>query len=223
MKILILAGHGAGDPGATATHGDTHYKEANEARRLASALSQELRRRGLDTEIYPMTSNPYDDSRQGVLRASADVAVELHFNAALRDSGNGRAKGVECWLPLAETNEALGRALCGELEKLGFPNRGVKRRDFSAIARLRRMGIPAVLLETCFLDDADDMALYEKNRDKVPVAIADGICRAFHVRVYSSARLQVQEKAGLSEETMEYLASYRWGEELLNKLAAAMT
>jgi len=223
MKILILAGHGAGDPGATAAHGDTHYKESNEARRLASALSQELRRRGLDTEIYPMANNPFDDSRQGVLKASADAAVELHFNAALRDSGNGKAKGTECWLPLSETSEALGLALCGELEKLGFPNRGVKRRDFSVITRLRRMGIPAVLLETCFLDDADDMALYEKNRDKVPVAIADGICRAFHVRVYSSARLQVQERAGLDDNTMDYLAAYKWGEELLEKLANAMT
>ncbi len=224
MKILIIAGHGAGDPGAVAAHGGKNYREADEARHLAAALSQELRSRGLDTEVYPTQNNAFDDCRQGCLRTSADVAVELHFNAYSHNGGDGRVKGVECWLPLAENNEPFARALCGEVAKLGFTDRGVKRRDFSVIARLRRMGIPAALLEVCFLDDADDMALYEKCRDKVPAAIADGICRAFHVEVHTgtAARLLVQEKAGLSDATMDYLAAYRWGEELLEKLAAAM-
>ena len=37
-----------------------------------------------------------------------------------------------------------------------------------------------------------------------------------------TSRQIVQEAAGLADHTMEYLASYRWGKELLDKLAAAI-
>lgn len=37
-----------------------------------------------------------------------------------------------------------------------------------------------------------------------------------------TSREIVQEAAGLAESTMDYLAAYRWGQDLLDKLAAAM-
>lgn len=42
-------------------------------------------------------------------------------------------------------------------------------------------GVPAALLEVCFLDDADDMALYTDDRQAVARAIAGGIAKAFNL------------------------------------------
>lgn len=226
MKILLIAGHGAGDLGVVAVHGGKTYRECDETRLLAASVAGQLRQRGLEAEVYPPEENAFARCRAGKLKAEADVAVELHFNAASYDPGNGKPKGTECWLPSDARDETLALALCAAMNRLDFPNRGVKRKDFAVISRLRRMGIPAVLLEVCFLDDADDMALYEACRALVPAAICDAICQAFRVETNwnaaMAARRAVQEKAGLSDATMEYLAAYRWGEELLQKLAAAM-
>lgn len=40
-------------------------------------------------------------------------------------------------------------------------------------------GISHALIETCFIDDKDDMDLYERKFDKIADAIADGIMDGF--------------------------------------------
>ena len=68
-------------------------------------------------------------------------------------------------------------------------------------------------------------------------AICNGVCEGFGVGglraaegvdpyegaiAAKTAREIVQEKAGLEDKTMDYLAAYQWGRELLEKLAKAM-
>ena len=55
-------------------------------------------------------------------------------------------------------------------------------------------------------------------------ALADGLREALNLPPRSrTSREIVQDAARLSDATMQYLASYRWGKELLDKLAAAIT
>ena len=42
-----------------------------------------------------------------------------------------------------------------------------------------RAGTKANLLEVCFIDDADDMRLYNAKKQKIAQAIADGVAEAF--------------------------------------------
>lgn len=56
-----------------------------------------------------------------------------------------------------------------------------------------------------------DPALWESFRKELTLSNA-----------HAAARNLVKAKAGLSDETMNYLSAYRWGEDLLRKLAAAM-
>ena len=58
-----------------------------------------------------------------------------------------------------------------EIEALGFKNRGVKIRTDLYV--LRRTNSPAMLIECCFVDDKDDVELYDYK--EMAAAIVDGI------------------------------------------------
>ena len=47
-------------------------------------------------------------------------------------------------------------------------------------------GIPATLLEVCFLDDADDFTAYCLRRDETAKAVAQALCSALGVRKKAS-------------------------------------
>lgn len=177
MNLLLIAGHGAGDPGAVWNG----RREADETRRLAADLQRALAGR-CTVARYPEDRNAYSDYQSGNLTGTAqfsqyDAVLELHFNACAAGT-DGKLKGAEAYVTTTETDTALASALCGALETLGFPNRGVKRKNWAVIAAARRQGVPAVLLEVCFLDDGDDMALYDRRYDEVAAALADAAAKA---------------------------------------------
>lgn len=201
MKLLLIAGHGAGDPGAIGNG----YQEATETRKVVAALSNALDG-CCDVGTYPTSRNAYSDYQAGSLNQTAqfsqyDAVLELHFNASAAGAADGKYKGVEAYVTTTETDTALASALCGALETLGFPNRGVKRKNWSVISTARRQGVPAVLLEVCFIDDPDDMRLYEGRFMEVVQAIAGGII--------SACNLNREDDNGMSyEQFLEYQKRY---------------
>ena len=60
---------------------------------------------------------------------------------------------------------------------LGFKNRGVKvRTDLMNMNTCKgKQGVSYALIETCFIDDLDDMKLYQAKKTEVVNAIASGI------------------------------------------------
>ena len=65
------------------------------------------------------------------------------------------------------------QAVCEEIAKLGFKNRGVKYRP--GLYVLRHTDSPAMLIECCFVDDRDDVKLY--NAEKMSSAIVKGLTK----------------------------------------------
>ena len=59
------------------------------------------------------------------------------------------------------------------MSKLGFTKRGVKTTN--SLYFLNHTKAPAILVETCFVDDKDDYILYKKKRDLVAMAIASAV------------------------------------------------
>ena len=92
----------------------------------------------------------------------ADLDVSIHFNAGAKDEkGNGKTTGVECLIFSESSTKARASAIgiCSAIERLGFRNRGVKVNP--SLYVLKNTKAEAVLVECCFVDDADDAKLYD--------------------------------------------------------------
>lgn len=231
LNILLIAGHGAGDPGACATVNGKSYQEAEETRKLNDLIDKKLKGVAHVT-IYPTSHSAFSDYKAGKLNTYAkfakfDYVLETHFNAFKKDAGDGATKGAECYVTTTEKGVSVETAICKNIAALGFKNRGVKRKNLAVIKTAKNAGVSSALLEVCFIDDADDMKLYEASRDKVADAIARGIADGFGLKLptvseVDLAKKTIKEKAGLSDATIDYLAKYKYGDDLLKKLAAAM-
>lgn len=199
MNILLIAGHGAGDPGAIGKVNGKTYKEADLTRQVVSGLQKQLKSYA-NVTIYPTENNAYDDQQLGKFLSlgnvkNQDYVLEIHFNAASADSGNGKVKGTEAFVTTSESGITVEQKILANLQTLGYTNRGVKRKNWSVINAAKQTGVSTCLLEVCFIDDGDDMALYEKTRDQAISAIALGILEGFGLT-------KKQETAKTEEPTM---------------------
>lgn len=174
LRILLIAGHGAGDPGACSNYGI----EATETRRVVNGLKSKFGAYPVDVDIYPIDRNAYADVGLGALQvnfANYDYVLEVHFNS----STNEAATGVEVWVTPIENGITVEQAIVNKVSALGFPNRGVKREDFRVIRTAKNKGVSAALIETCFISNASDMTKYNNGFANVCQAIVDGVAEGF--------------------------------------------
>ena len=179
MKLLLIAGHGAGDPGAVGNG----FQEATEARKVVAALAQALES-CCDVDTYPTSRNAYADYTAGQLTktvqfARYDYVLEIHFNAVKASTADDKTKGVECYVTTAEPSTAVEQAMVAAIAAVGLTNRGVKRNNWAVINQARKAGTSSALLEICFIDDPDDMAIYAANQSAIVEAIAMSIIDGF--------------------------------------------
>lgn len=185
MNLLLISGHGAGDPGATSYITGRTRREADETRRVTAAVAKALDGY-CGVTIYPTDRNAYEDYKKGTLAAVAqfsryDYVLEVHFNALSQSDSDGATKGVECYVTTDTTDTTLPAALFRNLAALGLRNRGVKRKNWSVIHTAQRTGTPAALLEVCFIDDPDDMAVYDTKFQAVADAIAQAVISTYRL------------------------------------------
>ncbi len=181
-NILIISGHGGSpyDPGACGCG----EKEAVLTRELALLVQAELKKvSGVNPILYNQNNDAYKVLRNGgsLPLSGMDYVFEIHFNAGVSDAGgNGKTTGVEVLVHTSENGIGVEEAVCKRIAALGFTNRGVKRRsDLLVMNTVKRSGISHALLETCFIDDLDDMRLYRSVKGKVAKAVAEGIAEGF--------------------------------------------
>jgi N-acetylmuramoyl-L-alanine amidase len=179
--IYLDAGHGWGsstagvrDPGA----GGIGYEEATETTELAMLTAQYAR------SLYGLNvyTNAGANAATGVnyrLRQldaknrGCTSLVSIHFNAA-----TGLATGTESYIH--SVNAAAGSdqlqaimhtALVGAL---GLSDRGMRQAGFAVVSG-KDTGLPATLLEVCFIDNPSDMQIYKEREDAVARALAKGL------------------------------------------------
>ncbi|WP_315167271.1 N-acetylmuramoyl-L-alanine amidase [Metaclostridioides mangenotii] len=103
---------------------------------------------------------------------NADINLSIHFNSGAKDErGNGRTTGVEVLVYNPNTSNPEADRICKSIEKLGFKNRGLK--DGSGKAVIRKTKKKMLLVECCFLDDLDDIKLYDAK--SMAKAIVEGL------------------------------------------------
>ena len=179
MKILIIAGHGQGDPGACSRS----FKEAELVREIVPTLASSLRRYA-DVTVFDTTKNMYKHLKAGKSFdfKPYDYVFELHFNAVKEEQvEDDRTKGVEILVHTSEKATSVEQLIVDNISAIGFTNRGVKTRSNLLNMNICKgqQGVSYALLETCFIDDIDDMQLYIANKDRVVSAITNGIVHGF--------------------------------------------
>lgn len=182
MKILLICGHGDGDPGACALG----YEEAKLVREYGPLLQKALSPYA-EVEVFDTSKNMYKYLKAGnsFNFSKYDYVVELHFNACVNDTkGNGKTTGTEILVHKNEKGTSVEAAILKNIEALGFRNRGIKvRSDLLNMNICKgKQGVSYALIETCFIDDADDMKLYKNKKPEVVSAIAKGVVSGFGLK-----------------------------------------
>lgn len=181
MKILLIAGHG-GTPYDSGAVG-CGYTEAVETRRMADAVAPLLRSYDFEVALYDQSKDAYKVVTQGgsLPLSGISYVLEFHLNSAANDpKGNGRTTGTEIFVHTNEQGVGVEQAILRRVCALGFTDRGVKRSSGLAVLKhVFKRGVSHALVETCFIDDRDDMALYGAKFDAIAKAIADGVAEGF--------------------------------------------
>ncbi|MEG2583832.1 MAG: N-acetylmuramoyl-L-alanine amidase, partial [Oscillospiraceae bacterium] len=195
MKILLIAGHGDGDSGACGFG----YREADLTREVVRNLKGPLQKYA-DVEIADtnrdmfkyLKSDSYDFTPY-------DYVLEVHFNAGVSDmTGNGATTGTEIFVNTNESGTAVEENIIGNIAKVGFKSRGVKRENFSVISKIKRQGVSCALLEVCFIDDRDDVDLYQSKKLDIAREIAEGIAVGFGIKTQDVFAPSENEKEELT-------------------------
>ena len=176
MRINVHAGHNP--TGKVACGAVGLLDESTENRNVVKELKAILEAEG--HIVYDCTCNNgtsvADVINKIVAKANTntvDLDVSIHFNSGVKDAkGNGATTGVEVLVyKTGGQAEVVAKRVCEQVSKLGYKNRGVKIRTDLSI--LKKTKAPCVLVECCFVDDLDDVKLY--NPRSMAKAIAQGI------------------------------------------------
>ncbi len=166
MKYTITAGHSNTDPGACANG----FKEAELAAELRNIVALKLRELG-----HTVVTDGTGASNQTLpvaisLIKGSDLAVEMHFNAA-----TPTAKGVEV-IALDDKKELcqqLSTAIANVLQTSIRGHRGgYKHPSETPHKKLGYCTAGGLIIETCFISNPGEMAIYQAKKWLVASAIA---------------------------------------------------
>lgn len=172
MKIFINPGHAPDpidDPGAVNLR--LGLKESLIARRIGERVATYLANVGYDVKVFQF------DGLQEICDAAnawrADLFVSIHCNAA-----TGYARGTETYYArFSKAGNKLAECINAQIvnsidSDYPYWNRGAKAAGFYV---LMNTDMPAVLVETAFIDNDQDAMLLVEHEDDFARAIARGV------------------------------------------------
>lgn len=168
-KVMLDAGHGGDDNGAS-------YKgrlEKEDNLRLTMAVGDILSRNGIDV-LYTRTTDVYQtpfEKAKIANEAKADFFISFHRNSSPMAN---QYEGVEVLVYKKDgIAEEMAENILGALGEVGFREIGVKARP--GLVVLRRTKMPALLIETGFINSDTDNKLFDDKFQEIAEAIAEAI------------------------------------------------
>lgn len=185
--IVIDAGHGGSDPGAVYEG----RREKDDNLSLAMAVGELLSRQGVSV-IYTRTTDVYQtpfEKAQMANQADADFFISFHRNSSEEPN---QYTGVETLVyDNSGIKQTMAENINGALSELGFRNLGVKARP--GLVVLRRTKMPALLIETGFLNNEQDNTLYDEKQEEIARAIADAVLGTLDLETVTEADRRAAE------------------------------
>lgn len=166
LKVTLDPGHGGSDSGAVGAR--AKEKDVNLA--ISKLAAKYLAASGIEVQMTRQDDSFVSLSDRATManNNNSDYFISVHANA-------GGGKGTEVF---AYSSTGKGAALAAKIlteivTDLGLTNRGVKTANFAV---LRLTSMPAVLVETAFLDNSQEEALLIDlvKQDVFAKAISDG-------------------------------------------------
>lgn len=163
-KLFVIAGHGAGDPGAV---GGGH-NEAERVRALATKMKELAPN---DVTLGDFNRNYYADGGVSTLVLPKDMCViELHM-----DSGAASARGGHVIIKDGMAPDQYDKQLASNISAM-FPGRSqtiVGRNNLANINRAANRGLNYRLLEVCFISNTNDLNKFNQELESVARTILD--------------------------------------------------
>lgn len=170
MVINVHAGHNP--DGKVACGAVGFIKESTENRNVKNEVIRLLK--ALGHTVYDCTvdngTSKEDVLKKIVTKCNAhdvDLDVSIHFNAGAGDSaGNGVTTGTEVYIYNTNSKaKPYAQKVANSIAALGFKLRDDAVKDdvknASYLYVLKNTKAPAMVVECCFVDDKDDVALYD--------------------------------------------------------------
>lgn len=169
-SIMLDAGHGGSvDPGAVSDG----RQEKDDNLRLMLAVGNILKENGYDVS-YTRTTDVYQtpfEKAQLANASGADFFISFHRNSS---PNANQYNGVQALVYNKKgVKYEMAQNIVGALGELGFKELGVEARP--GLVVLRRTRMPAVLVETGFINSDVDNKLFDEKFNEIAKAIADAI------------------------------------------------
>ena len=165
----LQSAHGGQDPGAV-------YKgrqEKNDNLKLALAVGEILKNKGIDIS-YTRTGDVYQtpfEKAQLANQAGVDYFISFHRNSSPKEN---QYNGAEVLIyDKSGIKYQMAENILGALGEVGFREIGVKERP--GLVVLRRTRMPALLIETGFINSEEDNKLFDNKFSDIAQGIADAI------------------------------------------------
>ena len=168
MNAVISSGHGKYVRGASG-----YIDEVDEARRVVENVARYLRMFGVGVETFhDDVSTTQEENLERIVMyhngRNRDLDISVHFNAYVETEN---PMGCEV---LYATEDELAEDMAALISDAGgFINRGAKERD--DLFFLNNTDMPAILIETCFVDSLTDTKMYRAHFEEICSVIADTI------------------------------------------------
>jgi N-acetylmuramoyl-L-alanine amidase len=188
VTVIIDAGHGGSDPGATTPDGKVKEKDlalqiSQKIQQLASGYNVNVVMTRTDDNLPGATTDKTEGLRARTALAEKikpDMYVSIHVSYS--DEPVVTRSGFEIFVPNDTTqrvnqSKQLGSVVARELSKLYAVDETLKQRTDKNIWVLQRTPCPAVLIECGFLNNDKDLAYFSNNSNQEAVAkkILEGI------------------------------------------------
>ncbi len=235
-SVMIDSGHFKGN----GNRGQTGYYEHEGVWRISNYLKQILELNGVQVDFTKPYEEDLDLYKRGQKAQNYDLFISEHSDAMPTDK-MGTVRGVKTFYDFSKPKDKLyAEELSLAVSKvMNNPNRGAETRTYvengktynyyGVIRGASATNCPHIfLIENGFHDNLQDEAFLkiDSNLKKIAQAQANVILKILGIEVkemtLDESKKIIQGKAELDNNSMQYLEFYKYGEDLIKKLAVPM-
>lgn len=170
--VVIDAGHGGKDPGATSITG---FYEKTVNLEVARKVAWRLKQRGINVIMTRNSDNFVELNERAEIanRRGADLFVSIHADSSF----SRQLKGFTVYIAenASYKSQKVAKSISSQMSKINPNSNGVRRNDYRVLVKTK---MPAVLVEMGYISNHHEAGKIAEDyfQNSIAQAISDGIC-----------------------------------------------